>query len=109
MGLMAIDAAAFGKLSAPDQAAFRETMEATYRRFDQQSREDDRAARDALMRSGIQRVEASPAEVQAWREAVTTANKRLGEKGVYSPALLDQVQVYLEEQRRNITPNAARP
>jgi TRAP-type C4-dicarboxylate transport system substrate-binding protein len=105
MGMMAIDAGAFGKLSTADQAAVRDVMSATYRRFDQQSRRDNTAAEEALLKSGIRRVDANPTEVLAWRDAMTAANRRLGEQGVYSPALLDEIQGYLREYRQG--PGAA--
>jgi TRAP-type C4-dicarboxylate transport system substrate-binding protein len=107
MGLMAIDAGAFGRLGAVDQAVFREVMSTTYRRFDEQSRTDDESSQKALLTSGIKRVDASPAEVKAWREAVTAANQRLGEQGVYTPALLGQVQALLQEVRQAPGPAVA--
>jgi TRAP-type C4-dicarboxylate transport system substrate-binding protein len=107
MGLMVIDAGAFGRLSSADQSAFREVMTATYRRFDEQSRADDESSQKALLASGLKRVEASAAEVQGWRNAVTAANKRLGEQGVYSPALLSQVEGLLQEYRQGLGAVAA--
>lgn len=107
MGLLAVDAAAFAELSAADQSVFREVMSGVYKRMDQQSRGDDLAAQKALLASGIKAVEANPGDMQALRQAVAGANRQLGEEGVYSPALLNQLQGYLQEYRaRNSKPAA---
>ena len=100
MGLMAIDAAAFGKLSTSDQAVFGDTMSAVYRRQDQKSASDDQMAQKALQASGIKLIEATADDVKGWRDAVTVANRQLGEQGVYTPGLLTQVQGYLLEYRQ---------
>jgi TRAP-type C4-dicarboxylate transport system substrate-binding protein len=109
MGIMAIDATAFAKLSPADQAVFREVMGAVYKRFDQQSRTDDAAAQKAIEASGIRRVEAAPAEVNAWRQAVSGANLRLAEQGVYSKALLGELQAHLLDYRKERAVAAAEP
>jgi TRAP-type C4-dicarboxylate transport system substrate-binding protein len=99
MGLMAIDAAAFGKLNAADQTVFRDSMTAVYRHLDETSARDDEAAQKALQASGIKFVDASTAEVNNWREAATSANRRLGEEGVFTPSLLVQLQSHLRDFR----------
>ncbi len=100
MGLMAVDSGAFGKLNPADQQVFREVMGAVYRRLDHQSRADDEGAQAALKASGIGFVEAQAADISVWREAVTEANRRLGTEGVYTPALLGQLEGYLKEYRQ---------
>ncbi len=99
MGVMAIDAQAFGKLSSADQATFRDTMTTVYKHLDEKSAADDEAAQKALFTSGIKPVEAREADVKSWREATAVANRQLGEQGVFTPALLAQLQVYLQEFR----------
>jgi TRAP-type C4-dicarboxylate transport system substrate-binding protein len=101
MGLMAVDAPAFGKLSAGDQAVFRDAMMAVYRRLDQKSASDDQAAQKALQAGGIKLIEANADDVKGWRDAVAIANRQLGEQGVYAPGLLAQVQSYLQEYRQH--------
>lgn len=100
MGLMAVDAKAFGALSPADQVVFRDVMTAVYRRFDEQSAADDRAAQQAILATGIRRVDAVPAEVNDWREAVGVSNRQLGEEGVYRSALLAELQGHLQNYRR---------
>lgn len=100
MGLMAVDAGAFGKLSPADQRVFREAMGAVYANLDKKSGADDEAAQGGLKSSGIKVVDAQPAEVASWGAAVAEANRRLGAEGVYTPALLEKLQGYLAEYRR---------
>lgn len=109
MGMMAIDAKAFGKLNTADQQVFRETMSAVYRKLDQQSRADDAAVLKALQANGITLVEAQPAEVDVWRKAAAEANQRLAAEGVYTPALLKQMQTLLHEYRQRASAAAAAP
>lgn len=105
MGLMAVDATAFARLSTSDQRIFREVMVAVYGRLDRQSRGDEQAAIAALGASGIKIVDADSAAVEAWRKAASEANRRLGVDGVYTPALLDRVHTLLREyrQQKNVT------
>jgi TRAP-type C4-dicarboxylate transport system substrate-binding protein len=99
MGLMAIDKRAFDALSDSDQAAVREVMTGIYRRFEEQSHDDDLQAQKALQANGIRFVDAEPQDVQLWRRTVAETNRRLGEQGVYSPALLEQMMSHLREFR----------
>jgi TRAP-type C4-dicarboxylate transport system substrate-binding protein len=99
MGLMAVDASAFGKLSASDQTAFRTSMTAVYRHLDETSSIDDQAAQKALQASGIKFVDARADDIRSWKDAVMKANTELGEKGVFTPSLLAQLQAHLREFR----------
>lgn len=110
MGLMAIDSKAFAGLSPADQAVFREVMTGMYRKFDAQSRADDENAQKALLANGIKFVEAGSSDVQLWRQTVSETNKRLGQEGVYTPALLEELKGHLEEFRaRSGAPVPAKP
>lgn len=110
MGLMAIDSKPFAGLSPADQAVFREVMTGMYRKFDAQSRADDENAQKALLANGIKFVEAGSSDVQLWRQTVSETNKRLGQEGVYTPALLEELKGHLEEFRaRSGAPVPAKP
>jgi TRAP-type C4-dicarboxylate transport system substrate-binding protein len=100
MGLMAVDAASFGKLDVADQAAFRDAMTRVYQSLDKQSAHDDQEARKAIQATGIKVVDASPEAVQSWRDAVAVVNRRLGEEGMFTPGLLSELQGYLKEIRQ---------
>jgi TRAP-type C4-dicarboxylate transport system substrate-binding protein len=110
MGLMAVDGKAFAGLGAPDQAVFRDVMTRMYQKFDAQSRADDDNAQKALRTNGIKFVDAGASDVQLWRQTVSQTNKRLGQEGVYTPALLEQLSGHLQEFRaRSGTPAAGKP
>lgn len=109
MGLMAVDAAAFYRLSPSDQGIFREVMGAAYGRLDQHSRSDEQGAIAALGANGIKIVEAEGQAIEAWRKAASEANRRLGVDGVYTPALLDRVHTLLREYRQQGNATAAMP
>lgn len=100
MGVMAIDAGTFAKLSPADQTVFREVMGGVYKRLDEHSAKDDEAAQKALQSAGIKVVTANAADVKAWREGVAVANRELAAQGVYTPALLAELQGNLDEFRR---------
>lgn len=99
MGLMAIDARAFSKLDAGDQAIFRSVMEKTYQELDRKALADDSAASKALSASGVQQVDVSATDLDVWRDVAASANRELGEKGAYDLALLAELQAHLDEFR----------
>jgi len=100
MGLMAVDARAFGKLAPADQAVFRKVMGEVYRELDRKTVADDAAAMEALSASGVQVVEAAPEDLRSWRDAAAGANRDLGRQGVYDPALRRQLEAHLREFRQ---------
>lgn len=104
MGLMAVDAASFSRLSAGDQAVFRKVMGDVYRRLDQKTAADDAAAVRALAGNGVRTVEAAPDDLRAWRAAVAEANQDLGRQGAYTPALRAQMDGYLRDFRQQPKP-----
>jgi TRAP-type C4-dicarboxylate transport system substrate-binding protein len=108
MGLMAVDARAFARLSQADQQIFREVMGSVYKRFDAQSRADEQSAMQALEASNISVVDAMENDVAAWRAAADTANEQLGREGMYTPALFSQLQQLLVQHRQGV-PTAVVP
>lgn len=99
MGLLAVDERAFARLSPGDQVVFREVMTDLYRHFDAQNRIDNEKAEEALRGAGLEFLEPSPAELAEWQQAAEDSNRSLGEQGLFSAALLDQVLNYLTEFR----------
>ncbi len=99
MGFMAIDVKAWNKISAPDQAIVEEVMRRTYANFDEQSVADNRGARDALIKSGVQSVPFSLDEYEKIRGVMLESNLKLGEKGLFSIDLYNEMLGYIEEYR----------
>jgi len=104
VGVVAIDRKAFSKLSPADQQIVRDTVAAASRRLDQESREGEENAREALANQGIQFVEASSAEeVQRWRRISADAIVKLRKMGIYSDATIQEILGLLDEYRSGST------
>ena len=99
LGFMAVDKRTFGKLSEGDQAIVREVMERTYRNFDEANLEDNREARDALINAGITSVEIDATEYRRVREALIASTARLGDDGLFTSAMYDEMLAYIEQYR----------
>jgi TRAP-type C4-dicarboxylate transport system substrate-binding protein len=99
LGFMAVSKRAFDKISDADRATVREVMERTYENFDRQNLVDNREARDALINAGIQSAPIEVAEYEKVRDVLMKLNRKLGEEGVFSLALYDEMLTYIEEYR----------
>jgi TRAP-type C4-dicarboxylate transport system substrate-binding protein len=100
MAYVAIDKKTFDRLSAEDQAVVRDVMSGIYARFDEVNRTDNVDALAALENAGIEIVEPDAEQVPQWREAVAAANRDLARQGVFSAALLEEVEGLLNEYRQ---------
>ncbi len=100
LGFMAVDKKAFSKLTTNDQNIVREVMERTYRNFDRTNLVDNRAARDSLIKQKIEPVAYDEAEIAEIREAVIASNDELGEQGLFTPALYNEMLRYVDEYRQ---------
>ncbi|MDJ0750963.1 MAG: TRAP transporter substrate-binding protein DctP [Woeseiaceae bacterium] len=100
LGFMAVDKRAFNKLSVEDQAVVREVMERTYQNFDKQNLVDNRGARDALLNTGIESVPFDIEEYNKVRQILMASNAELGDQGLFTKELFDEMLTYIEEYRR---------
>ncbi len=99
-GFMAIDKAAFEKISPADQAIVREVMDETYRRFDEVNLTDNEGAYVALVNSGIEPVEFDNDAYVETRDILLASNRQLGEQGKFTLQLYDEMMRYVDEYRR---------
>ena len=107
LGFMAIDKRAFSKLSAADQAIVRDVMERTYKDFNRINLIDNAEARDAMLNRGIESVAFDTGEVARIRELMLESNRKLGEKGVFSLELYDEMMDFVRQYRRDNAQAAA--
>jgi TRAP-type C4-dicarboxylate transport system substrate-binding protein len=100
IGVFVIDARAFGKLRPEDQKVVREVVREAARNQELQDREGDENARQALRDQGIEFVTAATAqEEQRWHDIKDQALVVLREMQIFTPAVIDRIEGYLEEYR----------
>jgi len=99
MGLMAIDAKAFGRLSDGDQAIVQEVMSAIYAEFSRREPEENRNAKQALINSGVQSVIPAEGEVERIRGIMEKTNRQLGEQGLFSMELYEELVGHIHDYR----------
>jgi TRAP-type C4-dicarboxylate transport system substrate-binding protein len=91
MGFMAIDKKAFGKLSADDQLVVSEEMTELYKNYNVKNMEDDRDAKDALFKAGLERVVPSAEELSEIRTVLHANNLEMANEGVVSLELYEEL------------------
>jgi TRAP-type C4-dicarboxylate transport system substrate-binding protein len=101
MGVMAIDKRVFEKISAEDQAVVREVMTRTYVKLGKDNLIDNEAAKQALLDTGIQAVVPDAREIAEIREVLRQSNRKLGEQGMFSIDLYNEMISYVNEYRRD--------
>ena len=99
MGMMAVDIKAFNRIGAADQEIVSEVMTRIYAHFDEVNLVDNTEAFDALLNSGIESVVPDDQEIAKIRDVLRQSNRDMGEKGVYSLDLYDQMMQYVQEYR----------
>ncbi len=95
-GVLIIQRKAFERLQTGDQAVVREVLEATFRRLDRISREENRQAREALVNQGIRFVTPASEEQARWYELVRRA---VIDENLFTPHVLQTFQKHLNEFR----------
>lgn len=99
MGMLVMDAAAFGKIVPADQAIVREALGGVYARLDAKGWDDNADAAEALRANGIRYITPSPEQAASWRAAVSGVRANLLEKTSVSPELIARVETLLDEYR----------
>ena len=102
LGFMAIDKKAFAKLSDGDQGIVRDVMTRTYEKFDRANLVDNRGARDALLNTGIKTVPFDDAELARIRAVLQRSNREIGERGVFTLAVYEEMLGYVNDYRKNV-------
>ncbi len=99
-GTLVIDARAFGALRAEDQQILRQVVRESAARLDAEARKGEAGARKALESQGIEFVAPStPQEVERWNALAQGAMAELRKEGIYSEAVIDEIERHLAEYR----------
>lgn len=99
MGYMAIQKKAFDRLSESDQAVFRSVMNDVYKKFDEASWTEDAEATEALINKKIESVQPDEEEMAEIRSLIMKTNRRMGEDGIFSITLFDEMLKHLADFR----------
>jgi TRAP-type C4-dicarboxylate transport system substrate-binding protein len=94
-----IDRKAFERLQPEDRQVVREVMEGIYRKFDKYGVRDNQEAMQALLDSGLERVEPAAEEVNKWRDIVSRSHRELAAQGEFDRDLLERLQDLIAEYR----------
>jgi hypothetical protein len=96
---MAIQKKAFDRLSESDQAVFRSVMTDVYKKFDEASWTEDAEATEALINKKIESVQPDEEEMAEIRSLIMKTNRRMGEEGIFSITLFDEMLKHLADFR----------
>jgi len=99
-GVLVVEKKTFAKLSAADQAVVREVIGRVIADMNRKSRDDEKAAHEALRKQGITFITLSPEELKKLRAAADKTIKRLAKEGAVSAPLLKDLQGELVSYRR---------
>lgn len=98
-GFLVLDERAFAKISAEDRAIVREVWERVHREFDQRGLEDDQAAKQAILKTGVKLVVPDDKDFDELRSVLAENNRQLAKKGEFSEAAYDEMLGYIAEYR----------
>ena len=90
---------AFSGVTAADQTVVREVLEGVVRELDRDARASNHAAREALVKQGVQIVTPGEAVVSEWREVASRTNVALRDRLALDPALVREVDAILSGHR----------
>jgi TRAP-type C4-dicarboxylate transport system substrate-binding protein len=99
LGLLALDARAFERLSEADREVVSTVFTETYQRLDQINRTDNEEAEEALLANGIKMVDVEKDDIPYWRSIADEANQKIWEKDAVDPDLYNQLKKALQEYR----------
>lgn len=99
MGILAIDKKTMDQLSSEDQAAVVDELSKVFDKIDGANRKDNQAARETLVKGGMQMLKPDGEEVKFWQQIGEDATKQLAAQKTFTPQMLADVQAALKEFR----------
>ena len=110
LGILAVDQRSFKRLSADDQAVFREVMTRTYRKLNEINRADNVSADEALRENGLKFVIPEQQGLPEWRAEVRAANIKFWKQQGLPEGLLDKMVDTINEYRaRSVQTGVSNP
>ena len=104
-GVVALDKKSFSALGPEDQKTLREVVTAAGHRLDEQSRDGEKNAREALANQGIEFVSATSAEeVERWRDISRQALVKIRGMKIYDDATISEILALLDAHRAGPPP-----
>jgi TRAP-type C4-dicarboxylate transport system substrate-binding protein len=101
LGILAVDARVFNRLSAADQAIVRDVMGSTMDEIDRTSRRDNVEAEAVIARSGVEPVQVNAQDVAGWRQTIESLYPEIRERPDIDRELFDELVRLLEEFRHH--------
>ncbi len=103
-GVLAVEARAFSKLPKDHQAIVKEVMGKVFEKIEQQNRDDNVKALDAMRSQGVKFVTPSDSNMAAWRQAASDVVSILVQKGRLSQTIVDSFGKHISEFRNGHQP-----
>ncbi len=107
VGMLAINKKSFEQLTPADQAVVRKVMAEAFTRLNKLNRQDNESARAALKKQGLEFNTLSLEERDKWQKFADESILKLKDRGVYSPALLEDLRSHLRHYRTQANAKAA--
>ncbi|MED5534097.1 MAG: TRAP transporter substrate-binding protein DctP [Pseudomonadota bacterium] len=108
IGIFALDARVFGRLSADDQQTVRMVMSGINRSLDAQARTDNQQARAVMEGFGIEFVPVDSADVVNWQSTISTIYPQLRARDDIDEEFFDELLETLREYRGSTNSIASR-
>jgi len=99
MSFLALDKRTFDKLSPGDQLVLREVLGEVYANIDRSAPMESENAMEALVKFGIQKVEADEGQFAELREIMSKANRDMANEGTFPVERYEEMQGYLNDYR----------
>lgn len=108
IGIFALDARIFGRLSADDQQTIRVVMSDINRSLDAQARTDNQQAREVMEGFGIEFVSVDSVDVANWQSTISTIYPQLRARDDIDEEFFDELLKTLREYRGSTSSTASR-
>ncbi len=99
-GVLALDQKAFNKIAEQDQVTVRSVMDRIIKEVDQQNRQDNLKAKDAMIKQGIQFLEPTKKAAEELRKISIIANEKLVKDGNLSADTVKELNKHLADYRK---------